>query len=128
MALILPNCPQFVITLVGAWKAGAVVAPLNPLYSPPELTEALRRVGATTVVALTRNYGALKALQPETPVERVVATNIKEYLPAAMRLLYTATMEQARGDRVAIEPADLRLQELLAENAHTSLAAVPGNT
>jgi long-chain acyl-CoA synthetase len=125
VALILPNCPQFVITLVGAWKAGAVVAPLNPLYSPPELTEALRRVGATTVVTLTRNYAALKALQPETPVDRVVVTNIKEYLPVAMRLFYTATMEQVRGDRVAIEPTDLRLQEMLAENAHTSLTAVP---
>ena len=122
VALILPNCPQFVITLVGAWKAGAVVAPLNPLYTPPELAEALRCVGSNTVVALTRNYAALKALQPETPVESVIATNIKEYLPAEMRLLYTATMEQARGDRVAIGPTDLRLQELLAENTHTSFA------
>ena len=121
VALVLPNCPQFVISLVGAWKAGAIVAPLNPLYSPSELAEALSRVGATTVVTLTRNYAAIKALQPETQVAHFVATNIKEYLPPAMRLLYTVTMEQGRGDRVAIEPTDLRLQELLAENAHTLL-------
>jgi long-chain acyl-CoA synthetase len=121
VALVLPNCPQFVITMVGAWKVGAIVAPLNPLYSPPELAEALSRVGATTVVTLTRNYAALKALQPETQVAHFIATNIKEYLPPAMRLLYTVTMEQGRGDRVAIEPTDLRLQELLAENAQTHL-------
>jgi long-chain acyl-CoA synthetase len=124
MAVVLPNCPQFVITLLGAWKAGAVVAPLNPLYSARELTEALNRLGAKSVVALTRSYALLKAIQPKTPVERVVATNIKEYLPAAMRLMYTMTMEQSRGDRVAIEPSDMRFQELLAENANAAAPKV----
>ena len=124
VALVLPNCPQFVITLLGAWKAGAVVAPLNPLYSPRELAEALMRVGAKTVVALTRSYPSIKALQSETSVERIVATNLKEYLPAAMRLIYTMAMEQARGDRVAIEPSDARLQELLAEYAQAQAPAV----
>jgi len=32
VALHLPNCPQFVIAQLGAWKAGAVV-PLNPFYT-----------------------------------------------------------------------------------------------
>src|SRR6266849_2355539 len=125
VALILPNCPQFVITLLGAWKAGAVVAPLNPLYSARELAEALNRLGATTVVVLTRNYPTIKAVQPETPVENVIATNIKEYLPPATRLLYSLTMEQSRGDKAAIAPCDLRLQELLAENAHQIAPAIP---
>ena len=118
VALLLPNCPQFAITLLGAWKAGAVVAPLNPLYSARELVEALNRLGAKTTIALTRYYSTLKALQPETMVERIVATNIKEYLPAGSRLLYTLAMEQARGDRAVIAAVDLRLQELLAEHAH----------
>jgi long-chain acyl-CoA synthetase len=124
VALLLPNCPQFVIAMLGAWKAGALVAPLNPLYTPRELVEALNRLAAKSVVALTRNYASLKTLQPQTSVERIVATNIKEYLPAATRLLYTVTMEQAGGDRVAVEPSDLRLQELLAENAHVNAPAI----
>ena len=33
VALLLPNCPQFVIAQLGVWKAGAVVAPINPLYT-----------------------------------------------------------------------------------------------
>jgi long-chain acyl-CoA synthetase len=77
VALVLPNCPQFVITLLGAWKAGAVVAPLNPLYSARELAEALNRLEAKTIVVLTRNYATIKAVQPETPVENVIATNIR---------------------------------------------------
>jgi long-chain acyl-CoA synthetase len=124
VALILPNCPQFVIALVGAWKAGAVVAPLNPLYTARELAEALNRLEARNVITLTRNYAALKSLQLETSVERIIATNIKEYLPAAMRLIYTMTLEQSRGDKVAIDSSDLRFQELLAENAHPNTPSV----
>ena len=33
VALVLPNCPQFFIAEFGAWKAGAVVVPLNPTYT-----------------------------------------------------------------------------------------------
>ena len=33
MALLLPNCPQFLIAEFGAWKAGATVVPLNPIYN-----------------------------------------------------------------------------------------------
>src|SRR5262249_24423704 len=33
IGLLLPNCPQFVIAEIAAWKAGAIVAPLNPIYT-----------------------------------------------------------------------------------------------
>jgi long-chain acyl-CoA synthetase len=32
VALVLPNCPQFVIAQFGIWKAGGVVVALNPTY------------------------------------------------------------------------------------------------
>ena len=46
VALLLPNCPQFVIVELGAWKLGAIVAPLNPLYAEAELEAALARAAA----------------------------------------------------------------------------------
>ena len=45
VALLLPNCPQFIIAELGAWKAGATVLPLNPLYTASELIEPLRSTG-----------------------------------------------------------------------------------
>src|SRR3954466_6453309 len=33
VALLLPNCPQFMVAEFGVWKAGAIVVPLNPTYS-----------------------------------------------------------------------------------------------
>jgi long-chain acyl-CoA synthetase len=37
IALLLPNCPQFLIVEIGAWKLGAIVAPLNPTYTESEI-------------------------------------------------------------------------------------------
>lgn len=37
VAIILQNVPQFVIASVAAWKVGAIVVSLNPMYRTPEL-------------------------------------------------------------------------------------------
>src|SRR5436190_22785397 len=33
IALLLPNSPQFTVAQFGAWKIGAIVSPLNPIYT-----------------------------------------------------------------------------------------------
>ena len=35
VALVLPNCPQFLIAEIGAWKAGATVLPHSIRFTPP---------------------------------------------------------------------------------------------
>ena len=41
IALLLPNCPQFMVAQYGIWKAGGIVVALNPIYSERELEAAL---------------------------------------------------------------------------------------
>ena len=54
VAISLPNCPQFVIALLGAARAGAIAVPFNPLYSAREVGHQLQDSGATTMVVLDR--------------------------------------------------------------------------
>jgi long-chain acyl-CoA synthetase len=117
VALFLPNCPQFVIAQLGAWKAGAIVAPMNPLYTERELEHGLNECGAGTAVVLTTFYHKIKALQPRTPLQRVIATNIKEFLPPLTRALFTLLMEKKEGHRVALHEGDLWLANLLRQHA-----------
>ena len=93
VALMMPNCPQAVIAQFGAWKAGAICVPINPLYTEYELERALNECGAETIVVLTPFYGKVKRVQPRTAVRMVIATNIKEYLQPAQRLLFAALKE-----------------------------------
>jgi long-chain acyl-CoA synthetase len=116
VALILPNCPQFLIAEFGAWKAGAIIAPLNPVYTEQELATLLAASGAKVVVVLTRYYERLKSYQAQTAVTRVIATNIKEYLKPLTRLLFTAFKEEKEGDRVALRDDDLAFADLLSDD------------
>jgi long-chain acyl-CoA synthetase len=116
VALLLPNCPQFLIAELGAWKIGAIVAPLNPTYTERELEEPLRHDNIGTIVTLTRFYERVKQVQPRTRIRRVIATNIKEYFPPLLRLLFTLVRERRDGDRVAIRPGDHDFAHLLLVN------------
>ena len=113
VALILPNCPQFLIAEFGTWKVGAVVAPLNPVYTEQELATLLASSGAKVAIVLTRYYERLKSYQARTAVTTVIATNIKEYLKPLTRLLFTAFKEKDEGDRVELRDGDLAFAELL---------------
>jgi long-chain acyl-CoA synthetase len=113
VALLLPNCPQFMVAEFGAWKVGAVVAPLNPLYTERELEEALSRTEPCMMVTLTRFYERVKQVQPRTSLKHVVATNIKEYFPPVLRLLFTLLLERKEGDRVGLRDGDHRMTDLL---------------
>ncbi len=113
VALVLPNCPQFLIAEIGAWKAGATVLPLNPLYTASELRHPLTTAGVKLVVTLTPFYTRLKGMQSETPVKRIIATSIKEYLPPVLRVLFTLFKEKKGGHRIALEAGDLWFQDCL---------------
>src|SRR5436190_24204539 len=113
VALLLPTCPQFVIAQFGAWKVGAIVAPLNPTYTEHELEGPLRDHGVETIVTLTRFYARVKSIQKQTPLRRVIATNIKQHFPPLLRILFTLLRETHDGDRVTLAPGDHDLAHLL---------------
>jgi long-chain acyl-CoA synthetase len=124
VALILPNSPQFLVAEIGAWKAGAIVCPVNPTYTERELENALKANGATTVVTLTTFYDRLKAVQPRTAVRKVVATSIKDYLPPMLRVLFTLFKEKSGGHRIRIAQGDRWLLDVLREYGDAPRPAV----
>lgn len=113
IALVLPNSPQFLIAEIGAWKAGATVLPLNPLYTGSELSAPLRSAEVKVVVTLTPFYRRLKEIQPETSVTRIIATNIKEYLPPLLRVLFTLAKEKKDGHRIDLQAGDVWFKDAL---------------
>jgi len=126
VALVLPNCPQFVYCFFGALKAGAVVVPTNPLYTVRELHAQLADSGARAVVVLSRLYPQVAEAARGTSVERIVVTNIKEHFAAPLRALFSVARERKEGHRVDIS-ADGRalwLRELIAHDGVPARVAV----
>jgi long-chain acyl-CoA synthetase len=120
VALVLPNCPQFFIAEMGAWKTGAIVCPVNPTYTERELESSLNSTGAQTVITLTPFYARLKEVQSRTAVRTVIATSIKEHLPPLLRVLFTLFKEKPEGHRISIAQGDHWLQDLLRRHRGTA--------
>ncbi|MER6995985.1 AMP-binding protein [Streptomyces sp. NPDC000410] len=75
VALMLQNTPQFVIALLGAWKAGAIVVPLNPMYKSAEVAHVLRDADAAALICADRAWEAyLRETARDSPVRFALTT------------------------------------------------------
>jgi long-chain acyl-CoA synthetase len=113
VALVLPNCPQFLVAEFGVWKAGGIVVALNPTYSEREVEEALDATRAEIAVVLTPFYERVHRARGRTSLRVVIPTSIKEYLPAALQVLFTLFRERKDGHRISALPGDPWMQDLL---------------
>ncbi|HET7622798.1 MAG TPA: AMP-binding protein [Gemmatimonadaceae bacterium] len=57
VAIVMPNWPEWIITLIAAARLGATVVPLNPRLSYHELKYQLRHAEVSAVFALERHRG-----------------------------------------------------------------------
>jgi long-chain acyl-CoA synthetase len=104
VAMYLQNVPQFVICLVGTWKAGGVAVSINPMNRGRELSLLLRDSGASVLVCLESLYRDVAAdVVGETDVRTVITTSELEYqtrndqraFPTAERLTLEGTVDLA---------------------------------
>ncbi|HNP73907.1 MAG TPA: AMP-binding protein, partial [Kouleothrix sp.] len=100
IALVLPNVPQAVICYYGALRAGATVVLANPLFEAGGLIRQVEDARASSVVALSMFHSLIAQVRERVPFERVIYTNLKEYLPGSQRQLFTLLRQEREGHRV----------------------------
>jgi long-chain acyl-CoA synthetase len=116
VGLVLPNAPQFVVAMLATWKLGAICAPQNPIYTDREFEASLAVSDPKVLVVLTPFYERVKRVY----AKQILATNIKEYFPPALRALFTWFREKRDGHRITLRDGDRWLQELMSGGSFTS--------
>jgi len=136
VALYLQNVPQFLIAAFGAWKRGAVVVPLNPMFKERELEYHLNDSGARVLVALESLYATVaKDVVPKTAVQTVVTTSELDMLGHQPRpsVLAGATKQPQPGTLDLLEelnkvPADRSVRCEVGPSDVASLGYTSGTT
>ena len=72
VAVMLPNVPQYPISVAAILRAGLVVVNVNPLYTARELQHQLSDSGAKAIVIIENFAATLEQCLKQTPVEHVV--------------------------------------------------------
>ena len=88
VSLVLPNIPQFVFACHAIMKIGAIIVPINPLYTIPEMTYNFNDSGAETVI-----------------VCGPVAPKVLEVMRSGKTSLKTMIVMQVPGHEVTLEAA-----------------------
>ncbi|MEV7241093.1 AMP-binding protein [Streptomyces sp. NPDC093248] len=74
VAVLLQNSPHFVLAVLGAWKAGATVVPVNPMYKSAEVAHVLRDGEVAALICSDRAWESyLRDTAADSPV-RIVLT------------------------------------------------------
>jgi long-chain acyl-CoA synthetase len=103
VAIMLPNCPQFIISFFGAHLAGALVIAINPIYSPRELAHVLKDSAAETLVVIDLKFPAFREVAADSNVKRTIVTGIQDYLPFPKNLLFPFKAKK-EGTWVEVKP------------------------
>jgi long-chain acyl-CoA synthetase len=80
VAIMLPNIPQFAVTMAAILRAGYTCVNVNPLYTPRELEHQLKDSGATTIVILENFAKVLEEVIDKTPIKHVVMASMGDLL------------------------------------------------
>jgi len=80
VAIMLPNIPQFAVTMAAVLRAGYTCVNVNPLYTARELEHQLKDSGATTIVVLENFAHTLDEVIAHTQVKHVVVASMGDLL------------------------------------------------
>lgn len=122
VALMLPNCPQYVAAFFGVLRLGAVVVNTSPLYVARELREQLEDSGAETLVILDQLLPVWQQAGAAGPVRQVIVVDPASALHWTARPL-VGLVRRLRGEKPPLEPGQLRFHDLI-QQTHAAPPAV----
>ena len=85
IAMYLQNIPQVMLTVLAAWKCGAVVVPCNPMLRQREMVKILVDSGSRVLICQDDLYAAVAmAAVAATAVEHTITTSPLDFLATGM--------------------------------------------
>ncbi|MBY0146642.1 long-chain-fatty-acid--CoA ligase [Neobacillus niacini] len=97
VAIMLANTPQSVISYFGILMAGGIVVQTNPLYTERELEYQMKDSGAKAIITLDILYPRVSKVMPQTDLQHIIVTAIKDYLPFPKNLVYPFIQKKQYG-------------------------------
>jgi len=80
VAIMMPNVPQYPLTVAAVLRAGFVVVNVNPLYTARELEHQLKDSGAKAIVIIENFASTLEKCIASTPVQHVLLASMGDRL------------------------------------------------
>src|SRR5215467_4649716 len=76
VGIMLPNCPQYLISFFAVVRLGAIVVNVNPIYTPREVEMVAKDSGMRAIIALDLLAPNIFGVRANTAIEHVIVTSL----------------------------------------------------
>jgi long-chain acyl-CoA synthetase len=122
VAIMMPNVPQYPITVAAILRAGFVVVNVNPLYTPRELEHQLKDSGAKAIVIIENFATTLEQCIKATGVKHVILAAMGDRLGLLKGSLVNYVVRDVKKMVPAYSlPGAVRFNDAVAKGASSSL-------
>lgn len=128
IAIMMPNCLQYPISLFAALSAGLTVVNTNPLYTPRELHHQLSDSGAVAIVIMENFCHTLEQVIDDTQINTVITTRLGDQLAFPKSKLVNFVVKYIKKMVPHYHlPTAVSLSAVLAQGARLTLDTPPLN-
>ena len=110
VALMLPNCPQYMISIFAVLQAGLVVTNVNPFYTEPEFAQQIEHSQAELLIVLNNFLPNIVQSLKKTQIKYVITTHLGDMLtwPRSCLINFSAwwAIKNQKQKKSAIHPID----------------------
>ena len=122
VAIMMPNVPQYPVTVAAVLRAGLVVVNINPLYTPRELEHQLKDSGAKAIVIMENFAHTLEQCIGSTALQHVVLSTMGDQLGLLKGALVNFVVRSVKKLVPAFSlPGAVRFNQALAQGARGTL-------
>ena len=122
VAIMMPNVPQYPVTVAAILRAGFVVVNVNPLYTPRELEHQLKDSGSKAIVIIENFAHTLEQCIANTPVKNVVLCTMGDRLGLLKGALVNYVVRSVKKMVPAFNlPGAVRFNDALAKGTAATL-------
>jgi long-chain acyl-CoA synthetase len=126
VALMLPNCPQYMISVFAVLQAGLTVVNVNPLYTTPELIQQIKHSQAETIIISTSFLPTLYRGLKETHIKYVISSALGDLLPWPRSWIINCLARRFKTNKTekTIHFSSIRFLKILKQGNHLRLHPV----
>ncbi len=122
VAIMMPNVPQYPVTVAAILRAGFVVVNVNPMYTARELEHQLKDSGAKAIVIIENFATTLQACIANTPVKHVVLCAMGDQLGLLKGALVNYVVRNVKKMVPAYDlPGAVRFNDAIAKGTRGTL-------
>ncbi|HZK18505.1 MAG TPA: long-chain fatty acid--CoA ligase [Clostridia bacterium] len=114
VALLLPNCPQYIIAYYAILSLGAVVVPVNPLNTEREMIHIMNDAEVTIAVSINLLGPRIQKVREQSGIKEIIYTSLADYLPFPLNILFPFTQKVSPEAKEAVAKG-LKFKDMLGD-------------